>query len=255
MSFSVTAFITCYNEADILPWTIKHLQEQGVSVYLIDNWSTDGTYDCMAWRSDLVGYQHFPASGPSRYYSWRLLLGEVEAVAQRSKSDWCIHHDADEIRRSPRLGETLLEAFQRVDREGYSAVNHDVFHFMPTDDDYRGDPERHFRYYLKDHDGTAPQQIKAWKNTGQRVDLSSSGGHVARFPGMKVYPEKFILKHYPMRTAAQAERKVIHERMERYDPYERQALRWHVQYDGLVKTRDWIKDPKVLTEWKEPVLA
>jgi glycosyltransferase involved in cell wall biosynthesis len=251
---TATAFVTMYNEADIIEWTIRHLIDQGVGVHIIDNWSTDGSSD-IAMRFPLVGYEKFPSGGPSKYYSWQPMLHLVEELAARSKADFVCHHDSDEIRRSPRPGERLIDAFARVDREGYTAIDHEVFHFRPTDDLYTGDPENHFKYYILDDEPirSMHHQVKVWKNFGQRVDLRM-GGHQAWFSGVKIYPEKFITKHYPMRTAAQAERKIIHERMERYDPNER-ANGWHVQYNGIAETRNWIQNPRDLIEWKEPVTA
>ena len=35
------AIIPAYNESDILPAVLKHLDEQGCDVYVLDNWSTD----------------------------------------------------------------------------------------------------------------------------------------------------------------------------------------------------------------------
>ncbi len=245
--FSATAFMCVYNEADILPWTLSHLRQQGVGVYVIDNWSTDGS-DALAQRFDLIGYERWPADGPSRYYEWGQMLRRVEELAQRSTADWCIHHDADEIRRSPRPGETLLQALQRVESEGFNAVKYQVYHFTPTDDLYTGDPETHFRYYSMDAVDCRNRQIKTWKNMGQRVDLATTGGHNADFTGRHVYPGQFILKHYPMRTSAQAERKIIHERMERYSP-EELAKAWHVQYNGIAQTRNWIHDTSGLKLW------
>jgi glycosyltransferase involved in cell wall biosynthesis len=248
--FSITAFLCVYNEADILPWILRHLYDQGIGIYIIDNWSNDNSAD-IARSFPLVGYEKWPFDGPSQYYEWGLMLKRVEELAFVSPANWCIHHDADEIRRSSRLGETLLEGMQRVEAEGYNAINHRVYHFLPTDDLYQGDPERHFRYYLIDDPIRSPtRQVKAWKNTGQRVDLASSGGHFAGFGGIRIHPEKFILKHYPLRTAAQAERKVIHERMARYSPTDL-ARNWHVQYKGLAFTHNWIKDSKTLTLWKD----
>src|SRR6185503_527627 len=63
--FSVTAFMTVFNEADILPWTIRHLIEQGVAVYVIDNWSTDDSAK-IAQAFPLVGYERFPTDGHRR---------------------------------------------------------------------------------------------------------------------------------------------------------------------------------------------
>ena len=35
------AIIPVYNESDILPAVLKHLDQQGCDVYVLDNWSTD----------------------------------------------------------------------------------------------------------------------------------------------------------------------------------------------------------------------
>jgi glycosyltransferase involved in cell wall biosynthesis len=249
MSFHATAFICCFNESDILWWTLRHLQEQGIGVHIVDNWSSDGSAE-IAHDFKLQGYERFPAEGPSKYYSWRLLLQRVEELAYQSKADWIISHDADEIRRSSRAGESLLDGLARVDRGGYTAVNFQVYHFMPVDDLYVGDPERHFRYYTTGHGDCQMRQVKAWKRTDVKVDLASTGGHFARFPRVLVSPEFFVLKHYPLRTSAQAERKVLRERVGRYDPVER-AMRWHVQYDGLAASRQWLLKPEDLTLWND----
>jgi glycosyltransferase involved in cell wall biosynthesis len=235
-----------FNEADILPFTLRHLIDQGVDVHVIDNWSTDGS-DGIAQRFPLAGFERFPAEGDCGMYRWRALLHRVEALASASGASWCVHHDADEIRRSPRSNESLLDAFERMDGEGYNAADHQVFCFRPTDELYSGDPERHFRHYSDDGVDNRLRHIKAWKNVG-RVSLARSGGHEAAFAGRRVCPEKLILKHYPIRSSQQGARKVLTERVPRFDPAER-AMRWHVQYDELARTKEWVCDPAMLREW------
>ena len=63
--FNVTAFMCVFNEADILPWTLKHLIDQGVDVHVIDNWSTDGS-DRIAQRFPFAGFEQFPGRGRRR---------------------------------------------------------------------------------------------------------------------------------------------------------------------------------------------
>ena len=62
------------------------------------------------------------------------------------------------------------------------------------------------------------------------VSLARSGGHQAEFAGRRVCPEAADLKHYPIRSSEQGARKVLTERVPRFDPVER-AMSWHVQYD------------------------
>jgi glycosyltransferase involved in cell wall biosynthesis len=244
--FSVTAFMCVFNEADILPYTLRHLIDQGVDVHVIDNWSTDGS-DQIARQFPLAGFERFPAEGGTGIYRWRALLHCVESLANASNATWCVHHDADEIRRSPRPGESLMDAFARMDGEGYSAADHRVFCFQPTDELYVGDPEHYFRYYADDGVDNRLPHIKAWKNLGT-VSLARSAGHQAEFPGRRIHPEKLILKHYPIRSSMQGARKVLTERVPRFDPAER-AMRWHVQYDGVARTKEWLHDPITLKEW------
>jgi len=253
MTFKALAIMPVFNEADILAYTLRHLVDQGLSVHVLDNWSTDASAG-IARTIPCVTVEKFPFQGPSTYYEWARILRRVEEVAADSKADWCCLHDADEIRRSPRPEETLLEAFRRIDAEGYSAANHQVFHFEPTDDRYCGFPEQHFRYYRPGVVDNRLPHVKAWKNRGQRVDLASSGGHEARFLGRRVHPDKFVLKHYPLRSSEQAARKVLRERMARYDPVER-AQNWHVQYNEIAKSQRWIQNPSELVEWKEEMVT
>jgi hypothetical protein len=246
--FSATAFVCVYNEADILHWVLAHLVHQGLHVHVIDNWSTDGS-DTIAHEFPLVGFERFPVEGPSQYYSWTPLLERVDALAAQSTSDWCMLNDADEIRRTNREGERLLEGFQRVQQQGYNTINFQVYHFKPTDDNYQGNPEWHFQYYSLDSGDCHAPQLKAWRNTHQYVNLSQYGGHTVKFPGMSIFPEKFILKHYPLRTSEQAARKVLRERLPRYDPCELEK-RWHVQYQGYQGKTDWIERPEELSLWE-----
>jgi hypothetical protein len=185
--------------------------------------------------------------GKGDVFRWRLLLEGVETLASASPASWCIHHDADEIRRSSRPEESLLDAFRRMDGEGYNAADHRVFCFHPVDEFYAGDPESHFPYYSEDGVDNRLPHVKAWKNQG-RVSLARSGGHQAEFPGRRICPEPLILKHYPIRSSQQGARKVLQERMPRFDPMER-AMSWHVQYDRLAHTQQWVRDPMSLREW------
>jgi hypothetical protein len=242
----VLALMCAFNEADILPYTLRHLIEQGVRVHLIDNWSTDETAGVASrFGAGVTGIETFPPEGPSGTYDWIRLLSHVEELAASIPADWYIHHDADEIRRSPWPGLSLNEALGRVQAEGGNAVDHEVRLFPPTDNAYKANPEKHFRYYTLDDLANRLPQVKAWRNTGQRVSLASSGGHSVSFPCVSVHPQKFILNHYPIRSQAQGEKKVLQERQARWNPQER-ALGWHVHYDAIQKGHSFLTDPSVL---------
>ena len=128
---------------------------------------------------------------------------------------------------------TLIEALREVDALGYSAVNFEVFNFRPTDDGFvpGTDVREHLTRY-EPPEGFDVIQIKCWQNPGSRVDLSEFFGEGARFPNRRVFPVPFILRHYPIRGETHGRKKVLAERLPRYDAAERDDG-WHVQYNAF----------------------
>ena len=93
------AIIPAYNESDILPAVLKHLDEQGCDVYVLDNWSTDLSPDFISGLGPNV--ERWPAERPAMY-DWTGILRRIEEIAlERGAGRWVILHDADEIRRAP----------------------------------------------------------------------------------------------------------------------------------------------------------
>jgi len=252
--FSVTAIIAAYNEEDIIGLCISHLLEQGVSVYLIDHSSTDGTV-AEAQRfagKGLIGIERFPEESgfpaeDAQRFAWAHILQRKQNLAQKLDGDWFIHHDADEFRESPWPHLDLCQAIRAVHAAGYSAIDFAGFDFPPTDDSFRkGDDLRTAFRYCEPAQGFARLRINAWKRAP--VDLVSSGGHDAIIPDRRVFPIRFLLRHYPIRNQAQGERKILQERRPRWDPIERERG-WHVQYDGFQAGDRFIRDPATLTAY------
>jgi glycosyltransferase involved in cell wall biosynthesis len=235
-TFRVLAIVPAYNEEDIIALTIADLVGQGLDVYLIDNWSSDRTIERAEplMGRGLVGIERFPPDGPTATYDLGLLLRRVEQVAHRHRwAHWVMLHDADERRRSPWPGLSLRQAIWRVDKAGFSCIDHITLNFWPIDDVFDPqicDVEQHFRHFeFSTHPGHFHQR-RAWKQTDAPASLATSAGHDVQFPSRRVYPYKFLLKHYPVRSQAHGERKVRRERIMRWNPEER-ARGWHRQYD------------------------
>jgi len=247
--FRVLAIMTAYNEEDIVGFSVGALLAEGVEVHLIDNWSTDRTLE----RARAVGHlgrfswERFPPDAPDPTWRWSALLDRVDEVAAASHADWCIHHDADERRSAPWPGVSLRDALHVVRQRGFNAVDHTLLNFWPVDDGYRSghDPERHFRHFSFGDLAGHFVQIKAWKNQGETVRLAASGGHSVEIRDRRVFPYNFLIKHYPIRSQAQGERKVFRDRVPRWDPGER-ARGWHVQYDGITTGHRFIRSPREL---------
>jgi len=123
----IQAFVPVFCEADILPHTLRHLHEQGVTIHVIDGWSTDGSYEIAQLQADSV--EHFPAGAPDAFNRHAQILERIEHLAEDSDADWCLYSDADEWRRAPLPRATLAEAVAAVDEARYSAIDFRVFQF------------------------------------------------------------------------------------------------------------------------------
>ncbi len=243
----VVAILASYNEDLFIRACLDNFIRQGVEAYRIDNASTDDTVKIARQYlgRGLIAIETLPRHG---MYEWRRILRRKEEVADELKADWLIHADPDEIRLSPRSNTTLKEAFEEVDREGFNAVNFLNFLFLPTIEhpDHEGsDFQKTMRWY-RHIAPTYPFQVKAWKRQKQNsasarvkgllkfapgrsnlrrtsVDLTSSGGHMVRFEGLKLYPVDFKMRHYPVLSLEHAIRKYVKRT---YDPDE-VKMGWH----------------------------
>jgi glycosyltransferase involved in cell wall biosynthesis len=252
-AFRVIAFICAFNEEDIIEASLKHLVDQGIEVYLIDNWSTDRTVEraeAFLGRG-LNKITKFPIDSPSSTYDWHALLSHVEELSNGSDADWCIHCDADEFRESPWPQLRLRESFYRVDQEGFNAVDHTCIVFHPTDmvPTFDGNPQG-FSWFEFGRRAGHFQQVKAWKKQKDRVRLADSGGHSVDFPGRKIYPFKFLLRHYPIRSQEHGVRKILSERQPRWNPAERNVRGWHVQYDHVTGGHQFLARTSDLIQYR-----
>ncbi len=91
-----------------------------------------------------------------------------------------------------------MSAIERVDAEGYNAIDFAEFVFVAANEnesfvgrDFVAEMTRY--YYFQPR---PLHRVNAWKNLGVDVDLIESGGHTATFKGRRIYPEQFVLRHY-----------------------------------------------------------
>ena len=243
--FRVIAFMAAYNEEDIIVQSIRKWAEQGVSVHVLENWSTDATYDlAKALEGHLpVTVERFPKDGPSPHFDWGAMLGRMEELSGEIKADWFVRRGADEVLMSPWPGVSYRDGLYRVEQAGYNCVDHAVIEFHPVDDGFAAgaDHEAYFRHFDFGTHFSHFQQRKAWKNYGQPISMAQSGGHDVPFEGRRVYPFKFLLKHYPVRSQQHGEKKVFRERKARWNPLER-AKGWHVHYDAIGKGHQFVRN-------------
>jgi len=220
----VLAIIATYNEERFIGGCLEHLFAHGVEAYLCDNQSTDRTV-AIASRylgAGLRGIEEIPRDGS---YRWRPILRRKEALAAELAADWFLHLDADEVPLPPRSGQTLAEGLAEADAGGCNAVEFAELTFVPTREaphhdhpDYR----RTMRWYYP-FAPSARHLVRAWKRQERPVDLAGSGGHVVDFPGWRLWPQPFRLRHYLFLSPEHAVRKYV---LKVYDPDEVRGG-WH----------------------------
>lgn len=224
------ALLATYNEERFIVPCLEHLVRQGLEAYIIDNESEDRTVALARpfLGRGLAGLESFPRQG---MYSWKAILERKEQLAAGLDADWFMHTDPDEVRLPPAGVSTLAEALADVDRQGYNAVNFTEFTFVPT----RQAPDHDHPDYLKTMRWyypfvpSFPNQLKAWKRQPRPVELAWSGGHRVRFPGLRMYPASFPMRHYLFLSREHAVRKYV-EKV--YDPRDL-ALGWHAARSRL----------------------
>jgi glycosyltransferase involved in cell wall biosynthesis len=208
----VVAILATHNEGRFIANCLEHLIRQGVEVYLIDNESTDQTV-AIASRylsRGLIAIQSLARKGVFRL---REQLECKELLAGTLQGDWFMHVDADEIHTTRRCDQTLAEALTEVDARGYNAVNFQEYTFTPTQEE----PDHDHPNYLKTmrwyypFAPYLPHRLNAWKRQPERVDLASTGGHQVSFPGLRMYPESLVMRHYLFLSEAHAVRKFVQQ--------------------------------------------
>jgi len=207
----VVAMLQVYNEQRFVAGCIEHLREQGVGVYLIDNESSDDTL-AIAERyvgRGVVGIETLPRGEEG--FVLRAQCARQEELAQTLDADWLIHHDADEIRVSPKRGQTLVEAIAEVDAAGFNAVNFLEFTFVPTresPDHDHPDFQRTMRSYYP-FLPSFPHRLNAWKRQEGPVTIRT---HRVSFPDQRMAPESLYMKHYMYLSADHALEKYLTRR-------------------------------------------
>jgi glycosyltransferase involved in cell wall biosynthesis len=220
-----------YNESDILEQAISYIIQQGISLIIIDGGSTDGSLEI---ERRFVGKGVLEVHILAReYYMLSEVLREGLSRAAEQSPDWIVHVDADEFLEPSMQNMTLAEALEEVDDQGYNLIQFNCFEFLLTEQDHQSS-EPNVRKRLKFYTWTGDFYFLAWKHY-VGIDLTTTGGHKPIFPReikKRVFPTKFILRHYRFRSSEHGLRKVFKERLPRYAP-EEHRIGWHIHYDNF----------------------
>ncbi|HVY18758.1 MAG TPA: SEC-C metal-binding domain-containing protein [Bauldia sp.] len=231
----VVAIMIVRNEEACLPRCLEHLSEQGLTVAVVDNDSTDRTRAILEASGVVERIDHAPFDGTFRLGE---LLKRAHLMRDTLTADWLHLNSPDEIFNSNRPGERLVDAIARADAEGFTAINYDEFVFLPTDEKTRAEGKafdrllRHYYFYQP----LRLNLVRSCKNIPGISNLRS-GGHVITGPGIRVYPENLPLRHYIGLSADHFRSKYRN----RIYPAEELARGWH--YDRATIDTERVRMP------------
>jgi len=223
--------IPVYNEADNIAYVIEHLISQGIELVILDNGSTDNSYEiCSGYLNKGVLWLQVLQT---ERYEFDILVQKLYDVAFLFHADWVLVNAADEFLESPYQGLTLKAAIEREDREGYNMIQFNNFEFFPTEKDL-GKNELDVRRRLKHYTWNDDLQFRCWKIYPE-IKVSMTAGHYPIFPTnvkCKIAKTKYVLRHYRIRSYEHGLKKIFTDRLPRYPPEEKKLGR-HVHYDNF----------------------
>ncbi|MCK4668378.1 glycosyltransferase family 2 protein [Candidatus Dependentiae bacterium] len=226
----VIALLCTFNEEYFIKAALENLFNNNILVYLIDNESIDETVNiAQKYMNDgLLGIETLPRGID---YNLLTVLERKTTLVNELEADWFIHADTDEFLFPLSSAETLRDALGKVDQENYNAVNFYDYTFFPT----KEKPE-HFHNNFQEtmlwYRAVVPREfnkIIAWKKQLERVEIIC---HNIYFSNLKIYPENFILKHYPILSLSHALKKY---RFREFDPVEIMEMSWHRKRNDFYK--------------------
>jgi len=244
----IVCMLGVLNDEDIIREVIEHLIAQGLQLVILDNGSTDKTLEICKEYLDkgVLTLKQIHTS----WYKWDLILRMLYDLTIEQNPEWVIRSDADEFLESGQERVTLKDAITKVDSAGFNLIQFDRFDFFMTDKDDQSEHsvKKKMPYYSCQGD----HLYRAWKYKAG-ITIGDADGHYPIFPegeGYKIFPNKFVLRHYTFRSKEQAEKKMAVTSRGIKENKKDKKLNRHVK---LVLEQDFTKrfDHKLLTKYEE----
>jgi len=230
-----------YNEIDVLPQNIAWYERLGIRTVVVDNGSTDGSYEYCREALACGAIDRLERL-PTAEFEWLTLLGRLHRLARELRPDWLMLTAADEFFETADGGD-LGVALREDLRSGYNLIKFFNMEFWMTERDVPSDPNpltrmRHYSCYDVD-------MYRVYPNL-DGLDLLGRFGHRPRFPAgveERPSPRLYISRHYKLRNIEQAERKIARIRPNAKEPH----LHWH--YRNFVHRGDFIVPARKLNRY------
>jgi len=178
----IVNIICSYNELRYLPKVVQYYQNEGIEVYVADNYSADGTWE---WLNDnKIPCERFDTDGCFDLVAQQKL--RLKLIEKFPTAEWVIYGDADEFIVSNR---NLLDIFRSTSISSSNAnlIRMPSLNLKNTGETIKNDPTSNYFYYeVRKYSN---EIIRVHKNNpGVRygAEMGSNAGDIITFSGTEV---------------------------------------------------------------------
>lgn len=226
-----------YNERPYIPYMIDYLKSQGVEVFILDNYSNDGTYEWLVENN--ISCERFDTK---ESFDLRLLQKELMKHVHRIKPDWFVYNSGADLFYI--FEKTIRETLEQADKEGYNLLSIPCYGALNTGEAF-GVP-------LQDHFFIASY----WRNLNMIAKYDKEmflKGDKIVVPNPKEYTVEGLMINY----GACKPKEEMEEKLKRREKAWKNGLKKTTgQHFKKGKQRDWLylkeegKDLRYSDEWK-----
>lgn len=190
------------NEIDILPYTLAHLDMEGIDGLVVaDNLSEDGTWEWLQSYRPRCQLDLVRDTDPA-YYQGEKMTGLAHR-AFRHGAQWVIAFDADELWFNASSRTTLAATL--ADHEPADVLHARLHNYFPTSAD-SNDPNPFRRVTHRDPLAAPLPKVIVANRPGIAINV---GNHSATGPDLRSASTPIEVAHFPWRSAEQFTRKTI----------------------------------------------
>jgi hypothetical protein len=206
MPYRFLGVLLCYNDGDMLSEAIDHLLENDHEIVVWNHGSSDETASILERRrGDLLEVTDI--SRAVDFYDLYPLMSKHLLARYVRHYDWISWPDQDEILEAPSRANPYRALLDQAveSRHSWIEFRDFVYWFTSRDDPAIASPSRRIRHYALARHG-APK-IRSWRASATNIRwFNHNKAEGSRYPALG------NLRHYPMRSAAQMQRRVSIDR-------------------------------------------
>lgn len=229
---NVLCILTVWNEINYLPLKLQFCKENKLDLYVIDNMSTDGSWE---WLQENNIPSHRIDTNES--FALRHLQDDIVRTIHRLKPYWTIYNGCDLF---PITDKPLYDSIMELDEKGYNIAAIDCCSFFNTGEEHKVfDPFNTFFYH-----GT----IRTYNMIHKYHSKVSYNADNVSFPGQKIGKLNGIMINYGNSKTAEERAETLKRRRKAWNNGEPRGHGVHYLTGEKLK---WVRNKKDLTDGRK----